>query len=231
MTINKKIFWENKIIGWEDIRYKSESKNQNFFEKFVNKTNKTLIYRLKTTFEILKPIIKNKRVVELGCGSGFLAEDIIKAGASSYIGYDISENAINRAIKISEEKRYHDKAKFFSKSILETPILDADYVFSLGLTDWLNDDELDHLFKISKNSENIHSISENKKSFSQLLHKIYVFLSYARKTKGYAPRYLDSKKIAGLITKNTGKKVFAYRNKKMSFGILLTTLPLDKTSF
>ena len=29
----------------------------------------------------------------------------------------------------------------------------------------------------------------------------------------------------------SGKKVFAYRNKKMSFGILLTTLPLDKTSF
>lgn len=228
MQIDKKNFWEKKIIGWEDIRYKSDATNQNFFEKFVNKTNKTLIYRLKATLDILGPLVKNKKVVELGCGSAFLAEEIIKLGATSYTGYDISENAISRAIKLSEQKNYHDKANFFSKSILETPTLDADYVFSLGLTDWLDDNELNHLFKISKNSENLHSISEDKKSFSQLLHKTYVFFSYGRKTKGYAPRYLNSEKISELIRVNTGKKVFKYRNKLMSFGILLSTLPIDK---
>ena len=36
MTINKKLFWENKIIGWEDIRYKSESKNQKSTELHKN---------------------------------------------------------------------------------------------------------------------------------------------------------------------------------------------------
>jgi SAM-dependent methyltransferase len=230
MEIDKKNFWEKKIIGWEDIRYKSDATNQNFFEKFVNKTNKTLIFRLRSTLDILAPLVKNKKVVELGCGSAFLAEEIIKLGATSYTGYDISENAINRAIRLSIEKNYDEKTNFFAKSILETPLLDADYVFSLGLTDWLDDNELNHLFKISKNSENLHSISEDKKSFSQLLHKIYVFLSYARKTKGYAPRYLNSDKISELIKFNTGKKVFKYRNKHMSFGILLSTLPIDAST-
>jgi len=228
VQIDKKNFWEKKIIGWEDIRYKNDSTNQNFFEKFVNKTNKTLIFRLKTTLEILRPLVKNKKVVELGCGSGFLAEEIIKLGAISYTGYDISENAINRAIKISIKNNYHKKTNFFSKPILEIPLLNADYVFSLGLTDWLDDNELNHLFKISKNSENLHSISEDKKSVSQLLHKFYVFLSYSRKTKGYAPRYLNSDKISELIHANTGRKVFKYRNKKMSFGILLSTLPINE---
>ena len=228
MNVDKKKFWENKIIGWEDIRYKSLSNNQSFFEKFVNKTNKTLIFRLNTALEILKPLIKDKKVVELGCGSGFLAKEIINYGASSYTGYDISENAISRAISLSNENNYNDKTKFYSKSILEMTELDADYVFSLGLTDWLDDKEIDHLFKISKNSENLHSISEEKKSISQLLHRAYVFLSYGRKTKGYAPRYLKSKKIIETIKLHSNKNVFEYRNKRMSFGIFLSTFPINR---
>ena len=48
MPIDKKQFWEDKIIGWEDIRYKRDTTNFNIFENFVNRTNKTLIYRLNT---------------------------------------------------------------------------------------------------------------------------------------------------------------------------------------
>ena len=228
MNVDKKEFWENKIIGWEDIRYKSLPNNQSFFEKFVNKTNKTLIFRLNTALEILKPLIKDKKVVELGCGSGFLAKEIINYGASSYTGFDISENAISRAISLSNENNYNDKTKFYSKPILEMTELDADYVFSLGLTDWLDDKEIDHLFKISKNSENLHSISEEKKSISQLLHRAYVFLSYGRKTNGYAPRYLKSKKITEIIKLHNNKNVFEYRNKRMSFGIFLSTFPINR---
>ena len=231
MKIDNKSFWENKIIDWENMRYKSVSNNQSFFEKFVNKTNKTLIFRLKIALEILTPLVKNKKVVELGCGSGFSAKEIIKSGAASYTGYDISENAISRAIDLSKQNNYQEKSNFYSKSILETPLLDADYVFSLGLKDWLDDNELNHLFKISKNSDNLHSISEDKKSFSQLLHKAYVFLSYGRKTKGYAPRYLNPKKISGLIKNNTKKEVFEYRNKHMSFGLFLSTFPINQSNF
>ena len=228
MKLNKKDFWENKIIGWEDIRYKSKSDKLNFFEKFVNKTNKTLIFRLNTALQILKPLVKNKKVVELGCGSGFLAYEIINSGATSYVGYDISENAIARAIEISKKKSYEGKSKFYAKSIKDIPLLDADYVFSLGLTDWLTADELDHLFNVSKNSDNLHSISEDKKTISQLLHKAYVFLSYGRRTEGYSPRYLKSDKIANLIKAKTNKNVFQYRHKQMSFGLFLSTFQINE---
>tara|TARA_B110000305_G_C19289569_1_gene563497 strand:- start:77 stop:787 length:711 start_codon:yes stop_codon:yes gene_type:complete len=225
MSIDKKNFWENKIINWEDIRYKSVSGNLSFFERFVNRTNKTLKFRLKTALEILKPLVKNKKIVEIGCGSGFLAQEILNAGAISYTGYDISEKAITRAIELSKKNDYSDRSNFYSNSILKINSLNADYVFSLGLTDWLDDDELDHLFKISKNSENLHSISEDRKTISQLLHKLYVFCSYGRKSKGYAPRYFKSKKISNMLNIHTGKKIFEYRNKKMSFGLFLSTFP------
>ena len=76
-----------------------------------------------------------------------------------------------------------------------------------------------------------HSSVNFFKSFSQLLHKAYVFLSYGRKTKGYAPRYLKSEKISELIKNNTEKEVFEYRNKHMSFGLFLSTFPINQNNF
>jgi len=227
MTINKKEFWERKIIDWEDIRYGRKLSKLNFFEKFVNRTNKTLIFRLNTALKILKPLIKNKKVVEVGCGSALIASDIINAGVSSYVGYDISENAIERAIKLSKDNNSENKTSFYAKPVMDMPELKADYVFSLGLTDWLNDREIEHLFKISKNCENLHSISEDNNSISQLLHKIYVFLSYGRNTKGYAPRYLKTEKISKLLNQYTDKKIYNFRHKKMSFGLFLSTFQLS----
>ncbi len=228
MPIDKKQFWEDKIIGWEDIRYKRDTTNFNIFENFVNRTNKTLIYRLNTAFKILKPLLKDKKIVELGCGSGFLAEKIINSGAKSYTGYDISEKAISRAIHISKEKKINDKATFFAKAIKEMTDIDADYIFSLGTTDWLDDDELNHMFYISRNSENLHSISEDRNSLPQLLHKFYVFLSYGRKTDKYVPRYYKTDKISNLIKKYFDKPAFYYRNKKMSFGTFAATFEIEE---
>ncbi len=227
MAIDKKKFWEDKIIGWEDIRYKRNSKNFNFFETFVNNTNKTVIYRLNTALRILKPHLKNKKIVELGCGSGFLAEEIINQGAASYTGYDISENAIIRASEIVKEKNLSNKVSFSAKPIKKLETLDADYVFSLGLTDWLDDEELDHMFYVSRNAENLHSISEDKNSFSQLLHKLYVFLSYGRKTDKYIPRYYKTEKLSKLIEKHINKPSHYFRNKNMSFGLFVSTFKIE----
>lgn len=225
MKIDKKLFWENKIIGWEDIRYKRAEKNFNLFESVVNRTNKTLIFRLETAFKLLLPYIKNKKVVELGCGSGFLSNEFIKMGASSYTGYDISEAAIKRAKEMSDNT-YKSKINFFANTVTNLSTLDADYVFSLGLTDWLSDEELEHLFYITRNSHNLHSISENRFSISQILHKLYVYLSYGRKDQSYVPRYYKTKKIEDLVKKNSNKDTYVFRHKKLSFGTFISSFPI-----
>ena len=53
MSIDKKQFWEDKIIGWEDLRYDKKETNFNLFEKTVDKTNNTLIFRLNFAFKII----------------------------------------------------------------------------------------------------------------------------------------------------------------------------------
>ena len=226
MNIDKKKFWEDKIIGWEDLRYNKKDKNLNLFEKTVDKTNNTLIFRLNFIFKILQPLIRNKSIIELGCGSGFLANKFIENGAKSYTGYDISEKAIIRAKEFIKKTPSKNNINFYVKPIMELKKLDADYVFSLGLTDWLTDEEIDHMFKISSQSENLHSISEKRFSISRLLHQLYVYISYGYKSKGYVPRYFDSNKIAQKMSLHTKKKTYFFRNKKLSFGMFISTIPI-----
>jgi len=224
---DKKKFWEKKILNWEDARYNKTLNELNYFEKFVNSTNETLLFRLKITFEHLKPHFKNKKIVEIGCGSGLLAEKIIATGAESYTGYDFSENAVAKGNAIAKERNLDNKIKFFAKSVNELEILNADIIFSLGLTDWLNDKEIERLFYVSQKAQNLHSISEKKNSIGQILHRIYVFLSYGRKSGVYSPRYLDAKSTSNLIYNVTKKKVYKYNHKKMSFGLLLSTIEFN----
>ncbi|MBT5108905.1 MAG: class I SAM-dependent methyltransferase, partial [Rhodospirillaceae bacterium] len=55
-----------------------------------------------------KPHVKGRRIVELGCGSGLLARDLLACGALSYQGFDISPIAIDRARVMAREHKLGD---------------------------------------------------------------------------------------------------------------------------
>ena len=66
MTVDKKDFWEKKIIGWEDGRYNLKDDHINFLENLGDKSSSSLFYRQKICLEILKDKVYNKDIVELG---------------------------------------------------------------------------------------------------------------------------------------------------------------------
>jgi ribosomal protein L11 methylase PrmA len=80
----KKLFWDSKILKWENKRY------------FQQKCN-SLIARRELAFKDLSKIIKGKSVIELGCGSAHLANNLLEQGATHYYGYDFSSKAIQNA--------------------------------------------------------------------------------------------------------------------------------------
>ena len=69
----------------------------------------------------------------------------------------------------------------------------------------------------------IHSMSEKKSSITQYLHRLYVYLSYGRKTKGYAPRYITKEKILKLIKSHINKKIHFLNKKELSFGVFFSS--------
>ena len=217
-------FWEAKIIGWETNRYGSPE-DLSFIDTDSVCRN-SLQYRMAFAYNLLKPYISGKHILELGCGSGLLAPPLLNAGAASYTGYDIAESAITRARELAAKAGLDTAARFEVFEIGSVSNIDADIIISLGLLDWLSDRELEKVFSLGADRDFLHSISERRSSLLRLLHRVYCFLSYGYRTRGYVPRYYAVNEIKELICKYSNCPLYVYRNQNLSFGALLSSLPI-----
>jgi hypothetical protein len=154
-----------------------------------------------------------------------MAAKFIEYGAASYRGIDIAETAIERA-----RERYgeHDpRIRFEVGNVADMPPLAADLVISLGLFDWLKDDEITEVFRKSGAADFLHAIAERRPGFQQALHRAYVQLAYGYRTDSYRPRYLTSDHIKTRVTEVHGP-VYVYRSWRLSFGALISSLPIGQ---
>ena len=222
--MDPRTFWEKKIIGWEDGRYGRPGSRSTLLERLADKSSASLRHRLDIAREILLSVVRDKVVVEIGCGSALLAPDLICAGAKSYTGFDIAEAAITRAWDIAEQAGVGSRAKFIRRDLLSMEPLQADLVFSLGLLDWLRDGELDRLFLISGDVRWLHAIAERRFSPAQWVHRLYVHVAYGHRAQGYVPRYYTINEIESVANSYHSRPVTIIRDSRLSFGALLSTL-------
>jgi SAM-dependent methyltransferase len=175
---------------------------------------------------LLRPHVAGRRVVELGCGSGLLAEPLVEAGAASYVGYDIARSAIESARERTRMARGATRIRFEQGDVASLPPLSADLVFSLGLFDWLTANEIDAVFAAGGASDYFHAIAEKRRSPSQYLHRLYVFLSYGHRTGAYVPRYFDVAFLEAVAARHNPRPMHVFRSPSLSFGAFVTTLAL-----
>lgn len=221
-TRNKvKAFWEEKILAWEDSRYRLGKPNS-FVEHLAGSVSQSLRFRQTISAELLRPHIQGKRIVELGCASGLLAPTLIAAGALSYRGYDLAENAIVRAKKNADLAGITGAASFYCAALRDIPPLECDLVLSLGFLDWLDDFEIVKTFSLSPEADFFHSFSERRFSLLRGIHRLYTFGAYGHRSQGYTPRYLDSNSLLKFVPKN--KVMNIYRNRRLGFGAILSSL-------
>jgi SAM-dependent methyltransferase len=227
-VIDQKDFWNKKILGWEAGRYQASPKSRwSLIERIADQSSSSLRYRQEMAVSLIKDFVPGRAVVELGCGSGLLAERYIDAGAKSYLGIDIADRAIEEALQRKEKAGWGEIVTFSSSSIVDMPVIDDDaIVVSLGLLDWLTDQELEILIERQGQADFLHAISECRNTISQLLHRSYVHLAYGFRTGNYVPRYMVAKKIAADFMKHNDHSVRIYRHRKLSFGALLSSFPV-----
>lgn len=224
ITPNPEKFWNDKIVQWEQDRYEQSDTDRPFMEKFVNKASSSLRHRLKLAEQMISAVCAEKRVVEIGCGSGRMAETLIKAGAQSYTGYDISEAAINAAQARVKGLDMADRISFQVSDVNQLPELTADIVVSLGLFDWLGDEALRLLFQRSNGALFLHSFSEKRLSIGQLAHRLYVQVAYGYRTGSYRPHYQSEAELTTIAHPYIHHPVSVYRDKDLAFGAFLMTL-------
>jgi len=229
-STDPKQFWEDKILDWESGRYGQSKKASSLLERLADRASDSLRFRLFVTKELLRPFVGGKAVVELGCGSGLIASDLLEMGASSYHGYDISEKAVANARALADERGYGPNLTFEVCPVESLPPLKTDIVFSLGLLDWLDDAALAHVYEVAGSADYLHAISEKRIAVSQILHRLYVYLSYGWRTGAYIPRYYTAEGMKALAAPYHPEGFHVYRNPKLSFGALVSSLPLEEAA-
>jgi len=222
-----KQFWEHKILSWEKDRYGDNGTEGSLLERIASRSGRSLRFRQTAAYELLRPFVTAKRVVEIGCGSGMLAVGIVAMGAESYRGYDIAESAVEQARQRADAGGITGQATFETASVGDLQSLDADIVISLGLLDWLEDGELDALFRAGGEADYLHAIAEKRLSASQMLHRLYVHLAYGHKTGGYVPRYYAPEEIAAIAGRYIAKPLCVWRDPRLSFGAFVSSMPID----
>lgn len=202
----KKQFWESKILNWEDKRY------------FKQRCN-SLLARREIALEEIQKIAKGKSIIELGCGSAYLANRLFESGATQYTGYDFSSNAIKNAWK-TIDKKYHSQVKLEVLNLvdLKTP-LGADIVFSLGLLDWITAPQIIKLHQSCKQIPYfMHSFTKKSKSLKLIAHKAFVLVSYGLYNKLYTPNYYSPNDIK---TYFNNEDLFLIEENSLGIGALI----------
>ena len=71
--------------------------------------------------------VSGKRIVDLGCGTGAFAIEMLKNGASSCVGIDLSPAMIRTASELAVESGYQDGAKFElgNAALADLPVSDV----------------------------------------------------------------------------------------------------------
>ena len=218
-------FWNHKIIGWERGRYDTHDAGS-MLERLADRASDSLRFRLSSAGRLLAPHVAGKRVLDVGCGSGRLADALLAAGASSYHGIDISSAAVEEGRQRAERSGW-TQATFSQGDTRAIADFEADIVVSLGLLDWLRDDELETLFQAQGGADYFHAIAERRHAPTQWLHRAYVWLAYGHRTGGYVPRYYRVTDLQARLDAAGAPPVRVWRHRRLTFGAYLTSLPVE----
>ena len=221
-----KTFWNAKILGWEASRYGGAAA-PNLIEGLAGRVSSSLRFRLDAAARLLAPHLAGRTVVELGCGSGLLAERLLALGAASYQGYDFSEAAIARAEQRAAASPLGEAMRFAVAAVADLPSQGDALVISLGLVDWLAPAELERLFALGRQGSCLHAFSERRRSAAQLVHRAYVHFSYGWRNGGYAPRYHQAAEIAAIADRHGIGPLTVFRHRRLRFGAFVSDLPLE----
>ncbi len=209
--LSKRRFWDQKILSWEKSKYEIKHR---FYD-----VNHSVKRRLLLASSIIHQMPEETNLLEFGCGSGRLWENI-KSLKLNYKGVDFSETAIKVFKKRIQNSKAVNQISLFCEDCLENGH-STDVMISLGLLDWLSYEKIKKLAESYKNTWYLCSFSEKRFSLSQILHRFYVSMSYGYKTKSYRPNYYKTECLLSLF----GPQAKIYRNSELSFGTFIYNLP------
>jgi cyclopropane fatty-acyl-phospholipid synthase-like methyltransferase len=135
-------YWESHLESWEASAYFKEGQEKaNWWDRLSTIFRGDAMYvRMQTALELIKPHIKDKTVLDVGCASGRFAFQMIEAGAQKVYGTDISAEAVAFANQRAKELNLQNQLEFSVTDVVQpnTVLPQVDFVTALGVIEYFD---------------------------------------------------------------------------------------------
>jgi len=226
-----KAFWEARIESWDASRHEGKKNALSFLHWATKNPDESVHFRNQVVLEHITPHIQGKRVVELGCGTGRMALELMERGAGSYCGYDFTPSGIRIAQKRIEKIERNDlrnSIHFELADIATLQKIEADFVFSMGLFYWIPPPLIDHVFSISQGIDFLHNFSEKIFNPRQVL-KFLFARSFYRNLKDHKSSSRKIEIIANIPKQYGFQNVHCLRHQKLYDAVCISSKVFPET--
>ena len=142
-------YWKEHVLSWEaGAYYKDRRTRPSFWDRISAIFRGRAMYvRMDAALQLVSPHLAGLNVLDIGCGSGRFAFELLEAGAERVVGIDVSPAAIEAADARRRQSPSSDRLEFrvMDVTLPGAELPPVDLITALGVIEYFDDRELSAL--------------------------------------------------------------------------------------
>ena len=142
-------YWKEHMLSWEAGAYYKDSSARPAFWDRVSSIfrGKAMYVRMDAALQLVSPHLAGLHVLDIGCGSGRFAFQLLAAGAERVVGIDVSPAAIEAADARRRQSPSADRLEFrvMDVTLPSAELPPVDLITALGVIEYFDARELSAL--------------------------------------------------------------------------------------
>jgi SAM-dependent methyltransferase len=135
-------YWKEHVLSWEaGAYYKDRRTTPSFWDRTSAIFRGRAMYvRMDAAMQLVSPHVAGLNVLDIGCGSGRFAFELLAAGAERVVGIDVSPAAIEAADAQRRQSPYVDRLEFRVMDVTHPDVRlpQVDLITALGVIEYFD---------------------------------------------------------------------------------------------
>ena len=169
-------YWRDLAQPWEDASYEGDTSKLTFIERIATYGRQHIHRRKETAIEIIKPFVKGKVILDIGCAGGIFEIELLRNGAVDVSGVDVSADAVRTASDRAKSLHLDQQAHFYNCTIDQFDKYvkgKVDILTGLGILEYLRPELIRDLVNHVKPKGILFSFDEKEYTLKKGVHYVY----------------------------------------------------------
>lgn len=169
-------YWRDLAQPWEDASYEGDTSKLTFIERIATYGRQHIHRRKETAIDIIKPFVKGKVILDIGCAGGIFEIELLRNGAADVTGVDVSADAVRTASLRAKSMGLDQQAHFYNCTIDKFDQYvkgKVDILTGLGILEYLRPELIRDLVNHVKPKGILFSFDEKEYTLKKGVHYVY----------------------------------------------------------